>query len=81
MDFTCPGCGSLYNGNSQFCSRSCMYNNFDVVEIKRLPKRKRSDTFVKEARCDYCKPKPFSKERTSLKYCSDICFTKHMCTR
>ena len=27
----CPGCGSHYNGNSQFCSRSCL-NAYDPTE-------------------------------------------------
>jgi hypothetical protein len=31
--FRCMGCNSIYNGNSQFCSRSCMYLNFDTIEL------------------------------------------------
>ena len=34
MDSTCPGCGSMYNGNSQFCSRYCFNHNFDVDQIE-----------------------------------------------
>ena len=45
MDSTCPGCGSMYNGNSQFCSRYCFNNNFDVDQIEsnemETPSKKR----------------------------------------
>ena len=44
MDSTCPGCGSMYNGKSQFCSRYCFNHNFDVDQIEsnvETPSKKR----------------------------------------
>ncbi len=58
MDSTCPGCGSLYNGNSQFCSRYCYNHEFDKVDIdlscnSNEKKRKCEETLKKttDTRC------------------------------
>lgn len=78
MDYTCMGCGSFYNGNSQFCSHSCFFSNCDndlSDDEERPAKRPRIEGVPK--RCDFCRPRPM-KQRTCLKYCSDSCFSKHM---
>ena len=49
MDSTCPGCGSMYNGNSQFCSRYCSNHNFDeeIFGIQTKPGKKTTSRRLK----------------------------------
>lgn len=53
MDSICLGCGSLYNGNSQFCSRYCYNHDFDKVEVDiTCPSTELEETPSKKRKCE-----------------------------